>query len=390
MASNAGSSGSDNPRAPALPAIGNNNAGSNERRNEDALDANGPQAQLGHIHRFVEPLANRLPAEPGNTKLLLVDPATMVFESREPEPDLLETDSWQTNWYTPDQDRVEANGYFMKATAERIAVDAMANTILDLCRTHNTPRINVHVELENQDTINKHMDRLEQIVAEVLPQEDHAANAAPDPPPVPAPSVRNTAGRLAGTWLRGTGHPVTLAEALFLGKISNSPSEAVKKTLAIVSAVVRVGIDNILRRGDDEGAPPLEEFRDVCTGVGLQLCHRGRLWTVIGILGQAFDSIDANDEGRDWISHDANMVVIYTKTKEAHRLYHQILGQLDRPLASTALPDRLSDDEVFAVEVAMATAWIHNLSSVDPSPGSIRSAVDIPSARPIRYRVNHF
>ena len=70
--------------------------------------------------------------------------------------------------------------------------------------------------------------------------------------------------------------------------------------------------------------------------------------------------------------------------------YHQILNQLlAHPLASTALPDRLSDDEVFAVDVIMATAWIHNLTIVDPSPGSIRSAVDIPLARQIRYRVNH-
>lgn len=71
-------------------------------------------------------------AEVGTT-LKLVDGIDVTADRRRWEPSLLELSLAQVNWYASDNDCGCAHGYVMKGVADRASVDALANTLAQVC-----------------------------------------------------------------------------------------------------------------------------------------------------------------------------------------------------------------------------------------------------------------
>ncbi|GAB1316802.1 methylenetetrahydrofolate reductase 1 [Madurella fahalii] len=100
---------------------------------------------------------NQIQVEPGSTlKFIHIDENRVLEDRRGWEPSLLETIPPQVNWYASNKNRNCANGYVMKGVADNASAEALVNTLLELCKKHNTPTWNIYLELESSKMSSLH------------------------------------------------------------------------------------------------------------------------------------------------------------------------------------------------------------------------------------------
>ena len=178
-------------------------------------------------------------------------------------------------------------------------------------------------------------------------------------------TIAGTRAPRAASFLR-TGFAANFAEALLLAELVSAKSPAVKLTLAAVASALRVGISNILGRGSNTPSPNLR-------GPGAQLRHKGRLWTALGVLAGA----PATPPGPN--------ADLRTPFDEFQHRFAEITEAVDWKSLSPVLPERLSDEEVLAVEMAIVSAWLQNLAFISHPTGSISYAVEAISGQQFWY-----
>ncbi|KAK4031887.1 hypothetical protein C8A01DRAFT_20964 [Parachaetomium inaequale] len=124
---------------------------SKKRKVEDAFNFVFAQKTLLATHSEADAAgwsASQLADQIGDTKLPILDSGSLVSQYRHTEPSILETTDGRVNWCMPDPARTAASGFLMKLFANRASVDAAANTLLDIAKTHDAPFLHFHVEPE--------------------------------------------------------------------------------------------------------------------------------------------------------------------------------------------------------------------------------------------------
>lgn len=183
------------------------------------------------------------------------------------------------------------------------------------------------------------------------------------------------------------GQAGNLAEAVLLTELARAPSDAVKLTLAMVLAAFRACVGRIVGNAVRPTNPNHEGCRAACRGPGAQLWHKGRLWLAIGISagvlhGHATLPTRMNSVHR---VEGTEAGVFWPQVTELQDSFRHIMDDMAPSTRKWPLPDKLTDEEVTAVEIAITRAWLHNLSLIDASTAATGAAIDVSTGIKIRY-----